>query len=87
MKLLGTRTSISMAYAKQTENSAAPKKMSNSLDTNMVHRACRRNSHDSLSQVLKIIAKWQTKLKIKLDLPRSNQRLPGPVGTDKQCNA
>ncbi len=27
-----------------------------SLNLNMVHRACHKNSHDSLSQVLKIIA-------------------------------
>ena len=31
-------------------------RMSISLDLNMVHRACHRNSHDSSSQVLKIIA-------------------------------
>jgi hypothetical protein len=31
------------------------------LDINMIHRAYRINLHDSLSQILKIIAKWQKK--------------------------
>ncbi len=76
-------TIISMAYVKQTDKSAAHQKMSKSLDINMIHRACHINLHDtSFRQVLMIIAKWQKK-----DLPCINQRLPGPVGTNKQCNA
>ena len=63
-------------------NQLHTQKMSNSMDINMVRRAGGKNSHDSSSQVLKIIAKAT-----KTDLPWNNQRLPGPVDPDKQCNA
>jgi hypothetical protein len=80
MKLLEVPV-LNMAYAKQTKKLAAHQKKSNNLNLNMVHEACRKNLHDVSNQVLRIIAERQQ------NLPWDNQRLPGPVETDKQCNA
>jgi hypothetical protein len=70
-----------MAYAKQTGKSAAHKTNEHQLGHECGSYSMPLKLHDSLNQVLKIIAK---PLK---NLPRNDQGLPGQVGTDNQCNA
>ena len=65
------------------EFSCTHKKMSISLNINMVHRAC----HKKFAEQFKPGFEDNCNTATKSYLPRDNQRLPGPVGTDKQCNA